>query len=451
MSAVPSVPDKRPSNYPSPGAVDHAASRPSLEPAAAPPPGAPGLYVHVPFCARVCPYCDFAVQTGGPRKRAAYVRSLLQEIRCCADRATASAAPSDRAGSPVAGEPQCRSARDFDTVYLGGGTPSSLSAAALKEILATVREVLSIDDHASITLEANPEDVDDESLGTWRRLGVTRLSLGVQSFDVAALELLGRSHTPEQATAAAERSIAAGFEVSLDLIFAVPAQSPESWRATLRHAIELRPHHVSCYELTVHERTRFYRARVRGDFAEVRDDDKAEQFFLTHRLLADAGYPAYEVSNFARAPEYRSRHSAKYWDHTPYLGLGPSAHSFDGNNKRWWNERRLTDWQMALDQRVGATCEEETLTPEQLVLEALALGLRTTVGLDLERMEARYGIDLRLPNAALIESLIGRGLLDDNGGSRLTPTLEGLAMADTLAGAFTIPAAGPNPLRGGSP
>ncbi len=452
MSAVPGGPDKRPSNSPSPRPAEPAARLPPLEPGAAPPPGAPGLYIHVPFCDRVCPYCDFAVQTGGPRKRAAYVRSLLREIHGLGERAGAPATSEARsdnvAGSPDrtphplrAQEPLWSVGQPFDSIYLGGGTPSALSAAALEEILATVREVLPVDSGAAITLEANPEDVTDDSLDSWRRQGVSCLSLGVQSFDAVTLELLGRVHTPEQAIAASERSISAGFEaVSLDLIFAVPGQSAESWRATLQHAIDLRPHHISCYELTVHERTRFYRERAQGDFAEVPDDDKAEQFFLTHRFLAGAGYPAYEVSNFARRPQFRSRHNAKYWDHTPYLGLGPSAHSFDGNNKRWWNERRLSDWQRVLEEASCAVAEQERLTSEQLVLEALALGLRTTRGLDLEHMSGRYGIDLRPANAALIDELVGRGLLQGRAGSRLTPTLEGLAMADTLAGAFTIPA-----------
>ncbi len=418
--------------------------------AATPPNAAPGLYIHVPFCTRVCPYCDFAVQTGGPKKRQAYVQSLWGEIHGWGNGEGAAATAGAGGDSVAAAGPRWKVEQPFDTIYLGGGTPSSLSAAALEQILATVREVLSIDDDASITLEANPEDVDDASLDTWHRLGVSRLSLGVQSFDADGLTLLGRSHTPTQATAAIERSMSAGFRVSVDLIFAVPDQSTASWSATLQRTVDLQPHHISCYELTVHERTRFYRARARGEFAEIADADKAAQFFVTHRFLADAGYPAYEVSNFARRPELRSRHNAKYWDHTPYLGLGPSAHSFDGDNKRWWNERRLSDWQTAVDAGGGATCEEETLRPEQLVLEALALGLRTTAGLDLERLEGRYGIDLRPANVALIDNLIGRGLLEGSAGSRLTPTLEGLAVADTLAATFTIPTAERNRQCGGS-
>lgn len=403
----------------------------------------PALYIHVPFCSRVCPYCDFAVQTGGPKKRLSFERSLLREIH-----AGGTSFSSDVHGAP------------FDTIYLGGGTPSSLSAETLESILATVRDVFPVATGAEITLEANPEDVSDESLVAWRHLGVTRLSIGVQSFDSAALEVLGRSHTPEQGRAAVERSIAAGFEaVSLDLIFAVPGQSNESWRLCLQQAVDLRPHHISCYELTIHPRTRFYRARQRGEFAEVVNSEKEDQFFSTHRFLGDAGYPAYEVSNFARGPEFRSRHNAKYWDHAPYLGLGPSAHSFDGTSRRWWNERRLIDWLSALESEGAAiadaaTADEEILTPAQLVLEALALGLRTVTGVDLEALECRYGIDLMGGNAPLIEGFASRGWLQSGDGPVLVPTLEGMAVADTLAAAFEIPdvdAGTPADRRAGAP
>lgn len=408
---------------------------------------APGLYVHVPFCARVCPYCDFAVQTGGPRKRDAYVRSLLQEILCWADREAAPAAAAGGGDGHAVEASPWGAVQAFDTVYLGGGTPSSLTLDALGEILAALRGALPIAEDAELTLEANPEDISDHRLAAWRSLGVSRLSVGVQSFDAAALELLGRSHTPRQAIAAIERSMAAGFDtVSLDLIFAVPGQTAASWESSLRQAVELQPHHISCYELTVHQGTRFFRERRRGHFAEVSGDDKAEQFFLVHRFLAEAGYPAYEVSNFARRPEFRSLHNAKYWDHAAYLGLGPSAHSYDGKDKRWWNEPRLTDWQAALDASGSGVRDEETLTAEQGVLEALALGLRTTAGIDLEHMARRYGIDLRPGNAQLVASLTGCGLLESGEGGRLVPTLEGLALADTLAGAFEIPSdANPRP------
>ncbi len=387
---------------------------------------APGIYVHVPFCGRVCPYCDFAVRTGGPQTRAAFLQALAREVE-----EQASDGSPGPCVQPFAGAP-------FDTLYVGGGTPSSLAPDALGDLITNVRRRLGLAEGAEITLEANPEDVTPDRVEEWTEIGVTRISLGVQALDDRALERLGRAHTGEQATAAMECALGAAFDVvSVDLIFAVPGQSLASWESTLRHVVELQPHHVSCYELTVHEGTRFFRDRQRGAFSEATADHKAEQFFATHRLLEDAGYPAYEVSNFSRAPELRSRHNEKYWRHVPYLGIGPSAHSFDGDRRRWWNARSLTEWRLAIDQGRTAVDGEETIAPEALVLEALALGLRTTDGVDVDEVRRRWGVDLLSGNVGLIEDLTRRELLRLDG-SRLVPTLDGLAVADGLARDFTI-------------
>jgi oxygen-independent coproporphyrinogen-3 oxidase len=352
----------------------------------------------------------------------------------------------------------------IDTVYLGGGTPSSLAPKALDEILAALCRDLPIGPDAEITLEANPEDVTEESLGAWRALGVTNLSLGLQSFDERALRFLGRSHDPAHASAALEAALDAPFKtVSLDLIFALPGQSPERWRADLETAILRRPDHVSCYELTIHEGTRFSRLKERGILREPGEDERSSLFFLTHEVLADHGYAAYEVSNFARAPEHRSAHNRKYWDHTAYLGLGPSAHSFDGVATRWWNERRLRAWEAGVQARRGAQQSGvqmgaeggiesllladqspvagcESLDPTALALESLALGLRTTAGADLERIRHRYDIDVAGCNEELIGRLRHDGFLVDTGTiTALSPTVRGLAVADALARSFEIP------------
>jgi len=380
----------------------------------------------VPFCASVCPYCDFAVQTGGPAKRQGYVDSLLAEIDVWGRR-----------------EPWAAT-QPFDTVYLGGGTPSALTADALEAVLAALGNNLPIVADPGVTLETNPEDVTGEHAAAWRDLGITRISLGVQSFDDETLRLLGRAHTSRAAERAVEIVLAAGFAVvSLDLIYGVPGQSGESWRTTLERAVDLGPHHISCYELTVHEGTPFFAARESGTFVEVNSDGKADLFFATHEFLADAGYPAYEVSNFARGAALRSRHNMKYWDHTPYLGLGPSAHSFDGGARRWWNARRLADWQAAINAGGDGVADSETLSPRQLALETLALGFRTTAGVDLEEFRRRYGVDLAASNGALLERLVAEGLLEETDGRSLAPTLKGLAMADTVAAALDLGEAEP--------
>ena len=270
---------------------------------------APGLYLHVPFCSAICPYCDFSVLKAGVPARKRFVEHLVAEV-------------------PLAAR-EWVEARPFDTVYFGGGTPSQLPPEDLARVLAACRAHLSIAPDAWVFLEVNPEDVTPDACAAWRGLGVRTLSLGVQAFSDDALRFLGRRHSAEQARAAVETAQAAGFDtVSVDLIFGLPGQSPEAWRRELATAAALEPGHVSCYQLTIHARTRFGVAAKRGQLSEMPEGEQAALFEITHRVLADAGYSAYEVSNFARGRDHESRHNRKYWDHTPYLGLGPSAHSF---------------------------------------------------------------------------------------------------------------------------
>jgi coproporphyrinogen III oxidase-like Fe-S oxidoreductase len=439
----------------------------------------PGLYLHVPFCSAICPYCDFAVLTGGPRRRAEFVDSLEAEI--------------------AAWRPEAERWRTIDTVYFGGGTPSALAPAQLARILAAARAALPVAEDAWIALEANPEDVTAESVERWRDLGIAMLSLGIQSFDEGTLRFLGRRHTPAQARRAVELALGAGFPiVSIDLIYGVggaagaggageagesghraaaePARaSPESargaahrggpptppapalaprdrgrghlhqpdreaeqarWPRDLEQAVALGPHHLSCYQLTIHEGTLFGYRAARGELRESPEADQAEAFRFTHTFLANRGYAAYEVSNFARAPEHQSRHNRKYWDHTPYLGLGPSAHSFDGR-RRWWNERKLRPWQAKLAAGERPVAGSEDLGRRELALEELMLSLRTPAGLDLEAFRRRHACDLAATNRPLIADLAARGLLAETAG-RLVPSLEGLAVADSLARGFDL-------------
>ena len=404
----------------------------------------PGLYLHIPFCSAVCPYCDFAVMRAAEPKRRRFVEHLLAEVPL-----VAGAWPDPR---------------PFDTVYFGGGTPSLLPAEHLARVLDACREHLALATPAPwVYLEANPEDVTPGACAAWRRLGVRTLSLGVQSFDDDALRFLGRRHTGSQARAAVEVAHAAGFDtVSVDLIFGLPGQTPEAWRRELATAVTLSPEHLSCYQLTVHRRTRFGMSAARGELTELPDADQAELFELTHRSLGQAGWPAYEVSNFARSPDHESRHNRKYWDHTPYLGLGPSAHSFvpgtvaaysvradaagvAAAGHRWWNEPRLMPWEHRVAAGERPVAGEEHLGPLALATEKLLLGLRTTAGIDIDDFAARYGVDLLETNHALVASLVREGRLevhDGPEGRRLVPTVRGLAVADGLAAAFDLPLSG---------
>jgi oxygen-independent coproporphyrinogen-3 oxidase len=374
----------------------------------------PGIYLHIPFCVSICPYCDFAVHTGDRARREQFVDSLLSEI--------------DLRGG-YAGV--------FDTIYLGGGTPSRLATEQLARILERLRDTFEVEPAADVFLEVNPEDVNVESLTDWRQLGVSFLSLGVQSFDDRALQFLGRNHTSNESRGAVELAKKTGFKtISLDLIYGLPDQSLENWQRDLNAAIELQPDHFSCYQLTVHRKTVFGVRRSRGLLGELGNEDQAELFARTHEILRSAGYPGYEVSSFAGGPENESRHNRKYWDHTPYLGLGPSAHSFSGR-RRWWNVRSLK----AYEERIGIgelpTEEGEDLSIEDLRFEALMLGLRTSRGVNLERFRSLWGLDLAARNDEVIDQLVDQGHLVVEGYC-LIPSASGWAIADRLALQFDV-------------
>ena len=401
---------------------------------------APGLYLHVPFCSAICPYCDFSVVHAASPARPRFALRLEAEVS-------------------LAGR-DWPDPRPFDTVYFGGGTPSQLRPEELGRVLEACRTHLAFEVPAPwIFLEANPEDVTVEACAAWRRLGVRTLSVGVQSFSDEALRFLGRHHSARQARDVVETALAAGFDtVSIDLIFGLRGQTGDDWRRDLATAVELRPQHLSCYQLTIHPNTRFGVKARHGLLAELPEDDQADLFELTHRFLADAGWPAYEVSNFARSPGHQSRHNRKYWDHTPYLGLGPSAHSlavFDASlagtavsptgsvaARRWWNERLTPRWERRLAAGERPVEAQEVLGPKNLAAEALLLGLRTTAGIHLDDFTTRYGIDLLAANDTLVARLVEEGRLlvrsDAEGGEWLVPTLSGLAVADGLAAAFDL-------------
>jgi oxygen-independent coproporphyrinogen-3 oxidase len=403
---------------------------------------APGLYLHVPFCSAICPYCDFSVLKAGLPARQRFVEHLMAEV-------------------PLAAR-EWKDPRPFDTVYFGGGTPSLLPPEDLERVLGACRSQLALATPVPwIFLEANPEDVTPDACAAWRRLGVRTLSLGVQSFSDEALRFLGRRHSADEARAAVETAQDAGFDtVSVDLIFGLPDQTAEAWRRELTAAVARGPGHLSCYQLTIHARTRFGVAAERGQLSEMPEGEQAVLFELTHRFLADAGYRAYEVSNFARSRDHESRHNRKYWDHTPYLGLGPSAHSLATADasarpsaRRWWNERRTPRWESRVAAGERPVEGEESLGPKALATEAVMLGLRTTAGIDLDGFTALYGIDLLAANDALVARLVAEGHLvvhpGAGGGRWLLPTASGLSVADGMASAFDVPLpgqSGPAPL-----
>ncbi|HPI91724.1 MAG TPA: radical SAM family heme chaperone HemW [Deltaproteobacteria bacterium] len=367
-----------------------------------------GLYLHIPFCKTRCAYCDFFSVTDTDLIDA-FVRALLREMVAYSEEF-----------------------REFDTVYIGGGTPSLLSLRQVEMILERVHRVFSILPGAEVTMEINPADWGREHLSMARELGINRISIGVQSFDDRELSLLGRRHSRKQAVRTLKDAAAAGFDnLSLDLMYGLPGQSCHQWEASLVQALDFGPTHLSCYELEIKGLTPLGRRIERGELPLRTEDDQRAFFMRTSEFLEDSGFVHYEISNFAKGMDRASRHNQKYWDHTPYLGIGPSAHSFR-EVRRWWNHASVTAYVRDLDAGKRPVSGMEELSTEQLVLEALFLGLRTKGGIDLGRFRCRYGCNLMEEKGPELEELCRAGLIEIEG-EIIRPTRSGMAVADSLA------------------
>ena len=360
------------------------------------------LYVHVPFCARRCSYCDFAIAVRRAVPSDAYVDAVLAEWTARLEEAPWRELPA------------------LDTVYLGGGTPSRLAPEAIGRLISGVAARRPIAPGAEITLEANPDDVTSAAASAWRAAGVNRISLGVQSFDPRVLDWMHRTHRADQVPTAVDTLRAAGLDnISLDLIFALPASLGRRWDDDLESALALAPQHLSLYGLTVEPRTPLGRWAERGEPAVGDEDAYAREFLATHARLAAEGWDHYEVSNASR-PGRRAVHNAAYWRRAPFLGLGPSAHSGAGA-ERWWNVREWEAYRAApASSRVAG---REKLDGTAVRLEELYLGLRTREGLARERL---HPADV----AAWTEAgwAVGEG-------ERVRLTAEGWLRLDGLAGA----------------
>lgn len=326
------------------------------------------VYVHVPFCARRCSYCDFSIAV----RREVPVDQYL-----------------DALGRELVHRHPLASRTPIDTLYFGGGTPSLLGGQGVRRALELLAAHFGLHAGTEVTLEANPDDVMPEATASWRAAGVNRLSIGSQTFDAGALAWMHRSHTAEQIGTAVEVAKVAGLDnLSLDLIFALPASLRRDWRRDLEGVIALDPAHVSLYGLTVEQGTPLGKWRARGEVREAGESRYEREFLLAHELLSAAGYEHYEVSNYARAGR-RSRHNSSYWLRVPYAGLGPSAHAFDGSVRRW-NVPAYAEWERLLVDGRIPTGGEERLTDEETRSERVYLGLRTDAGLVLDEAEVQH-------------------------------------------------------------
>ncbi|MDR1917326.1 MAG: radical SAM family heme chaperone HemW [Synergistaceae bacterium] len=326
------------------------------------------LYLHVPFCESKCPYCAFSSAEKSGRDEEVYLDSIALEMALRA---------------PDAGT--------LDTLYIGGGTPSVLSRDAWRAVIELLEKFFTLSSSAEVTVEANPSSLKHEHLELWRNWRVNRLSLGVQSFDDARLAFLGRIHSSHQAVKAVELSLSSGFSVSLDLMFGLPSNTPgiheelREWAGTLRSAIELRPHHISVYQLTIEPDTPF--DRLYSDSPLMSDGYVPYRY--AQWFLPRLGYEQYEVASFA-LPGHESRHNLNYWSDDGYIGIGPSAWGCV-NEVRYKNTPRLVDYAAILASGGDPITSTERLEGERVARQAAVLALRTRSGINWEKFQARYG------------------------------------------------------------
>ncbi len=375
-----------------------------------------GLYVHVPFCFHKCHYCDFySITRQSPDRMERYV-----------DLALAEAQPWATGQRRVQVRPR--------TIFFGGGTPSLLPVALMARLLVGLRRTFDMSCVEEWTVECNPATVSADYCAMLREHGVDRLSFGAQSFDIEELKTLERHHDPADVSRSLEIARSAGFRrLNLDLIYAIPGQTIESWRRSLDSAIDLAVDHLSCYGLTYESNTPITVRRRLGDVRPAEEDLELAMLHHARQRLADAGIPAYEISNYARQGQ-ECRHNLLYWDGGGYIGLGPSAASHV-EGTRWRNRPHLGEWEAAVSAGDIPAEEVEYLSPEQRAGELVMLQLRLAEGVRFERFARRTGLDARSTYGGLLDRLSGLGLIEvDGAGFRLTET--GVDVTDAIAGEF---------------
>ena len=326
-----------------------------------------GIYIHVPFCKTRCAYCDFFSTTLHDLK-SRYVDALCQEL---------------------AMRQNYLHDATIGTLYFGGGTPSQLSEDDFRRIFNKIEEVYDLDTCEEITLEANPDDLTDDYVKMLTTLPFNRISMGIQTFHEPTLQLIGRRHTAQEAIEAVRRCQQHGFSnISIDLIYGLPGETPEQWKEDLQKAFSLEVQHISAYHLTYERGTRLWQMLQNHEIAEVDEDTSVELFRILCQEMHKAGYEHYEISNFA-LPSFRSRHNSAYWHEVPYLGCGPGAHSFDGDSREW-NVSSLQKYIDALE-KGQRNYEQETLDKDTRYNEFIMTRLRTCEGFSLNDLQQRFG------------------------------------------------------------
>jgi oxygen-independent coproporphyrinogen-3 oxidase len=373
-----------------------------------------GVYIHIPFCRSRCSYCDFATGLHEDVLAARYVQAVAKEIS---------------ASTVVPDQPR------VDTIYFGGGTPSLLQPDQLETLLSAVSDRFDLAENVEITMEMNPGTVSPELLSQFRNLGVNRASFGAQTFDDKELARLGRSHNTADTLNTFSDLRKAGFDnISFDLIAGLPGQTLGRWQQNVEEALALQPEHLSFYLLEVHEGTPLAEHIRRGIQPKPDEDLAARMYEWMLERAGEGGYEHYEISNLCR-PGFESRHNTKYWTGVPYFGFGCSAHSYDGNERRWSNERDIKRYLTAVESDRSPVVEQQMLSANDLRSEAVFLRLRLMRGLDTKQYYDSFGIDLRSTHHDELERFIGAGLLNVEG-DLLKLTRAGALMSNEVFAAF---------------
>lgn len=379
-----------------------------------------GIYIHIPFCTVRCGYCDFNTYTPGEVPDVSpddYPQRVFQELDFAAGVLNASGVPS----------------REVNTVFFGGGTPTLLAPAQLGDMLRRVESLWGVGANAEVTVEANPDTINAESLGELAKQGVTRVSVGVQSFVPHVLSTLDRTHQPEDVAAVVRAASDVGLHVSLDLVFGTPGESASDWQESIDRALELEPDHISAYSLILEPGTALARRVSRGELQPVDDDTQAQCYEQADTALHAAGYQWYEVSNWARRPDAISRHNLNYWLGADWWGVGPGAHSHVGG-VRWWNVKHPVAYQERVRSGVSPAQGREVLDEHTRWVESVMLGLRTKRGLSIASLIDHY------PAAGqVVQEALAAGWLDPVAfaARRVELTRAGRLFADGLSARLT--------------
>lgn len=373
-----------------------------------------GIYIHIPFCKKLCAYCDFyhiiASEDNTP-----FIKALLKEA-------------ADRSGY-LGREP-------VSTVYIGGGTPSVLSVSEILLILDRLRTLFAIDDDAEITIELNPDDIDKSYLSGLKKLNINRISIGIQSWRDEDLKLLNRRHDAAAARSALEEILSAGFEnVSVDLIYGIPGMSSDDWASNLDISFSFDIKHLSAYHLTIEPNTTFWKMKEKGLLSEIDEEESANQFNILIEKAESAGFIHYEISNFAK-PGYFSVHNTNYWRQVSYLGLGPSAHSFNGYSRQW-NIRDVKGYIKAVNSG-NQYWEREELDIKTRFNEYIMTSLRTMWGIDLEYVEQKFEKEGYDYIVNLAGKFIDYGLMKQNK-KTLVLTNQGKMISDNIISELMLP------------